>query len=67
MNIARYTKAIIAVVVGIAATAAQHFLGPDAAEAVVNVGESVGGDATLISAISTAAAGFLVYFLPNKP
>lgn len=60
-----YMKAIIAVVAGIAAVLAQHFLGVDAA-AVANVGEAVGGDPAVIAGISGAATALLVYFVPNK-
>lgn len=60
-----YMKAIVSVVAGIAAVAAQHFLGVDAA-AVGEVGASVGGDSTLIAAISGAATALLVYFVPNR-
>lgn len=63
----KYMKAIIAVVAGLGAVGAQYFLGADAAAAVVSVGEGVGGDATLITAISAAVTGLLVYFVPNKP
>lgn len=61
----KYAKGIIAVVAGIAAVAAQAFLGIDP-EAVKGVGEAVGGDPSLIAAISGAATALLVYFIPNK-